>query len=74
VLTNINPLKTESWKKLKAHHRVMQKTRMADMFANDPKRYSSYSLIFEDILVDFSKNIITMETLTSSSSSPGNAG
>jgi glucose-6-phosphate isomerase len=63
MLTKINPTKTKAWKKLRAHYRVMRKMRMADMFRNDPKRSSSFSLRFEDILVDFSKNIITRETL-----------
>jgi len=63
VLTKINPIKTKARKKLRTHYRVMKNMRMADMFANDPKRYSSYSLRFEDILVDVSKNIITKETL-----------
>ncbi len=63
MLAKINPIKAESWKKLKAHYRVMKKMRMADMFENDPERSSRFSLRFEEILVDFSKNIITMETL-----------
>ena len=63
MLTKINPIKTKARKKLRTHYRVMKNMRMADMFANDPKRYSSYSLRFEDILVDVSKNIITKETL-----------
>jgi glucose-6-phosphate isomerase len=31
---------------------------MRDLFASDPKRFEKYSIKFEDILVDFSKNII----------------
>jgi hypothetical protein len=63
MLMKINPTKTSAWKKLGEHYRVMQKMRMADMFRNDPLRSSSFSLRFEDLLVDFSRNIITHETL-----------
>ena len=31
---------------------------MKCLFASDPKRFEKYSVKFEDILVDFSKNII----------------
>ncbi len=33
------------------------------MFQEDPDRFSRFSLSFDDILVDCSKNIITEETL-----------
>jgi len=36
---------------------------MKDLFAKDAERFSKFSLQFEDILFDFSKNIITEETL-----------
>ncbi len=36
---------------------------MADMFNSDPERFEKFSLQFKDILVDFSKNRITGETI-----------
>ncbi len=36
---------------------------MRDMFQKDPRRFSKFSLTFEDITVDFSKNIISGRTL-----------
>jgi glucose-6-phosphate isomerase len=36
---------------------------MRDLFAQDPDRFSRFSLWFNDILVDFSKNRITEETV-----------
>lgn len=36
---------------------------MADLFRRDPKRFSTFSIRFEDILIDYSKNMITRETL-----------
>jgi glucose-6-phosphate isomerase len=36
---------------------------MKDLFANDPQRFNRFSIRFEDILLDYSKNRITDETL-----------
>ncbi len=63
MLPKINPTKTKSWKKLREHYRVMKNRRMVDLFRQDPERFSKFSVAFEDILVDYSKNIITKETL-----------
>lgn len=37
---------------------------MRDLFANDPQRFNRFSLKFNDILFDYSKNRITEETLS----------
>jgi glucose-6-phosphate isomerase len=63
MLPRINPTKTKSWKKLKAHYQVMKNRPMVDLFRQDLTRFSRFSIAFEDILVDYSKNIITRETL-----------
>jgi len=34
-----------------------------DLFAQDPDRFTNFSQKFEDILLDYSKNILTQETL-----------
>ena len=36
---------------------------MKDMFAQDPDRFNKFSMTFEDILLDYSKNRITEETM-----------
>jgi glucose-6-phosphate isomerase len=63
MLKKVNPARTTSWKKLKKHHKEMQKKRMRDMFSEDPGRFDRFSLKFDDIFVDYSKNIITEETM-----------
>ncbi len=63
MLPNINPKKTKHWRKLKEHHRVMKYRRMADLFHQDSERFSRFSVIFEDILVDYSKNIMIQDTV-----------
>jgi glucose-6-phosphate isomerase len=51
------------WKALESHYQAAQKLQMRDLFAQDPKRFDKFSLRFNDILLDFSKNRITDETL-----------
>lgn len=63
MLQKINPLKTESWKKLSSHYESIKDVQMKEMFQEDPERFSEFSLEFEDILVDFSKNRINRETV-----------
>ena len=57
--------KSGAWDALKAHAAEMSQTHMRDLFANDAERFQRFSRFFagDDILVDFSKNIITDKTL-----------
>ena len=64
MLKKINPTETQSWKDLVDHFKEMQSVHMKDLFANDPDRFKKYSIRFDGILVDYSKNIITEDTLT----------
>lgn len=54
---------TPAWKALEAHYDAMKTVQMKDLFAADPSRFDKFSLEFEDILFDFSKNIISKETM-----------
>ncbi len=63
MLNNINPVETASWKKLQEHFIALKDSKMKDFFASDPARAEKYSLIFEDIYFDYSKNIITEDTM-----------
>jgi len=63
MLEKTDPTKTSSWQALKDHYAVMRTRRMKEMFNADPARFGSFSLSFEDILVDYSKNIIDSETM-----------
>ena len=56
---------TESpaWKALEQHKNRTASVPMRDLFAQDPKRFEKFSLQFEDILLDYSKNRITEETV-----------
>jgi glucose-6-phosphate isomerase len=51
-----------SWKALQKHVADMKKVHMHDLFTQDPSRFDKYSLKLNDILVDYSKNLMTEET------------
>ncbi|MGF1874415.1 glucose-6-phosphate isomerase [Photobacterium frigidiphilum] len=65
MLKNINPTHTQAWKDLTAHYEDAQDLQLSDLFANDSERFAKFSATFgSDILLDYSKNLITEETLT----------
>ena len=64
MLPKIDPTATAAWKKLTAHHAEMQRVHMKRLFAEDPERFTKFSVRFNDILVDYSKNRATVETFS----------
>jgi glucose-6-phosphate isomerase len=63
MLPKKNPVTTKSWQDLSRHYAKMKKIHMKLLFAEDPQRFEKFSRRFNDVLVDFSKNRITEETL-----------
>ncbi|MFT6871585.1 MAG: glucose-6-phosphate isomerase [Roseivirga sp.] len=63
MLKSINPTQTNSWQKLQAHFNTMSSVQMKQLFDADPERFDKFSAQFNDILIDFSKNIINHETI-----------
>jgi glucose-6-phosphate isomerase len=63
MLAKVNPVTTKSWQSLNRHSAKMKKIHMKTLFAEDPQRFEKFSGRFHDLLVDFSKNRITEETL-----------
>ena len=63
-MKNINPTQTAAWQALQKHFDEMKDVTIADLFAKDSDRFSKFSATFDDqMLVDYSKNRITEETL-----------
>ncbi len=52
-----------AWADLLAHFETIAPAHMRDWFAQDPERAQRFSLNLDDLYVDFSKNLITDETL-----------
>ncbi|QCI19081.1 glucose-6-phosphate isomerase [Buchnera aphidicola] len=60
----INPVNTKSWNILKDHFNKIKNIHLRDLFLLDPNRFKKFSIFLEnEILVDFSKNRITENTL-----------
>ena len=49
------------WRALEAHAGQVGSVHMRDLFAADPDRFDQFSLSFEDLLLDFSRNRIDAE-------------
>lgn len=52
-----------AWQDLKKHHVSLVNTHMRDLFKIDPSRFSTFSLQVNEILLDYSKQRITKDTL-----------
>lgn len=51
-----------SWQSL-TDHKATFTQQMKELFQADPERFNKFHLVFGDILVDYSKNLVTAETL-----------
>lgn len=63
MLPSINPAETTSWQLLTGHLLTMQATHMRELFDEDSHRFEKFQLKLNDILIDYSKNIVTEETM-----------
>lgn len=61
-MKNINPTRTTAWKELLQHFEEVKSLEMKNLFQEDPERASEFSLEWEDLYVDLSKNRITSTT------------
>ncbi len=52
-----------SWQALEAHYQQISRRCLSDLFADEADRFDNYSLQFNEILVDFSKNHIDKTTI-----------
>lgn len=52
-----------AWKALEAHQKIMVLRHMRELFELDPLRFEKFSLHLNGILLDYSKNLITEETV-----------
>lgn len=62
MFPSTNPTTTKAWQQLQQHAAGMKQVHMRKLFADDAQRFEKFSLRFEDILFDYSKNLITEET------------
>ena len=63
-MQNINPTTTAAWRALEQHKADLQGVTIQTLFQQEEDRFHNYSLTFNhEILVDYSKNNITQDTL-----------
>ena len=63
MLPKVNFTETEAYKYLADHFIDINQKSIKDLFAEDADRFNKFSVFFEDILLDYSKNRISDETL-----------
>ena len=63
ALPKVNPSQTAAWQQIQSHFEKMQTTSIKDLFASDANRAEKFHIQWNDFLVDYSKNIVSKETL-----------
>jgi glucose-6-phosphate isomerase len=56
-------IQSPAWQALVRHTETARSVHVRDLFEKDARRFEGFSLEFEDLLVDYSKNRVTAETL-----------
>lgn len=57
-------VQSSAWKALEAHYEKIKEMHMRNLFKQDPQRFKKFSLRVNDIVLDYSKNRITEETMS----------
>lgn len=53
----------QAWAALEKHYQGMKDIHMRTLFDKDPSRFEQFSMEVEGILLDYSKNRVTSETM-----------
>jgi glucose-6-phosphate isomerase len=56
-------INSKAWQALLAHYAENSQHSMRQLFADDPKRFDRFSLRLDDLLLDYSKNLVTEESM-----------
>jgi glucose-6-phosphate isomerase len=64
MLPKINPTGTPAWSSLQQHANELRSTKTKELFKKDDNRFNDFHERFNDILFDYSKNLMTQETRT----------
>jgi glucose-6-phosphate isomerase len=54
---------TPTWRKLQDHRKTWKGLHLRELFRKDKKRFERFSLALDDLLLDYSKNLVTAETM-----------
>lgn len=65
LMTMTDLTQSPAWLKLQEHYSTIKDVQMRELFAEDPQRFNKFSITMpETLLLDYSKNRITDETMT----------
>ncbi len=62
-MKNVNPTQTKAWQQLQLHYETIKSTHLKTLF-EDENRAKTFTIDWQDFLVDYSKNRISEETRT----------
>ncbi len=57
------PAQDAAWQALQDHRKTWKHLQMHELFARDGKRFRRFSLALDDLLLDYSKNLVTPQTM-----------
>lgn len=63
ALQNINPTQTNAWRQLIEHFKEAKTYNIKQLFFEDKNRKKSFSVKYDELLLDFSKNRTTQKTI-----------
>ncbi len=63
MTTFFQPTDAAVWRRLADHHRDIQDVRLQDLFSDDPGRFQSMHCEGAGLLLDYSRNHVTADTL-----------
>jgi len=63
MLPQIKPTKTNAWKQLTAHQTELGQLHLRELFTTDLQRFENFSIVWEQFLLDYSKNRINETTM-----------
>jgi glucose-6-phosphate isomerase len=58
AFASINPQHTQAWKNLCEYYNDIKDKKIKTFFETNPSRFEQYSVLFDDILFDYSKNLV----------------
>lgn len=64
MFPSVSLVDTNAWKKLRLHYEEIKTTTLRELFHQDSERFSKFSLCAHDLVFDYSKNLITTETMS----------